>query len=54
MNSMKYGTGISLFPDFRITPTTFILDRHGRVAWRIVGAIRGSLTDKLNHILSEP
>lgn len=44
----------SVFKDFTLSPTTFILDRRGRVAWRICGDIPGALTAKVNHILSEP
>jgi len=43
----------STFKDFAISPTTYILDRKGQVAWRICGSIPGALTDKINHILSE-
>jgi len=43
----------SIFKDFVISPTTYILDREGRVAWRICGSIPGALTDRINHILSE-
>ncbi len=48
------GSGTSIFKDLRVTPTTYILDRDGNVAWRIAGGIRGSLQDKINHIRTEP
>lgn len=50
---LQAGTGASVFGELFGTPTTLILDRHGRVAWRINGAIRGALADRLNHILLE-
>jgi len=47
------GTGTSIFGELVATPTTLVLDRHGRVAWRINGAIRGAVADRLNQILLE-
>ncbi len=47
------GTGASALGPLRATPSTFILDREGRIAWRVYGAVTGSVTDKLNHILTE-
>lgn len=47
------GSGVSVFGELYGTPTTLILDRHGRVAWRINGSIKGALADRLNHILLE-
>ncbi len=40
-------------PDYAISPTTYILDREGRIAWRICGAIPGALIAKINLVLSE-
>ncbi|MDE3246901.1 MAG: hypothetical protein KGN80_12510, partial [Acidobacteriota bacterium] len=40
--------------ELKVSPTTYILDREGRVAWRIPGEIPGALSAKVNHILSEP
>jgi thiol-disulfide isomerase/thioredoxin len=51
--SAEAGAGISVFKDLRVTPTTYILDREGNVAWRITGGVRGSLQDKVNHIRTE-
>lgn len=48
------GSGVSAFGAIYATPTTFILDRKGRVAWRISGAVRGAISDRLNQILLEP
>lgn len=47
------GTGTSVFGELFGTPTTLILDRHGRVAWRFNGAIKGALADRLTHIMLE-
>jgi len=48
------GTGTSVFGTLYATPTTFILDREGKVAWRMSGALRGAIWDRLNQILLEP
>lgn len=50
----EMGLGASVFGTLHATPTTFILDRRGRVAWRISGAVRGAISDRLNQILMEP
>lgn len=50
---IKTGTGTSIFGEVFGTPTTLVLDRQGRVAWRINGAIRGAVADRLNHIMLE-
>lgn len=47
------GTGTSIFGELFGTPTTLILDRHGRVAWRFNGAVRGALADRLSHVMLE-
>jgi len=47
------GTGTSVFGELFATPTTLILDRQGRVAWRFNGAMRGALADRLNQIVLE-
>jgi hypothetical protein len=47
------GTGVSIFGELLGTPTTLILDQHGRVAWRFNGAMRGALADRLSHIMLE-
>lgn len=52
--SSDQGAGVSIFKDLFVTPTTYILDREGRVAWRITGGVRGSIQDKINHIRTEP
>lgn len=44
----------SVFPDFAISPTTYLLDRDGQVAWRLCGALPGALPDRINHLLAEP
>jgi hypothetical protein len=49
----KSGTGTSIFGELLATPTTLIVDRHGRVAWRLNGAIRGAVADRLNQIMLE-
>lgn len=52
--STESGTGASAFGPLFATPTTFILDRKGRIAWRMSGAMRGAIWDRLNQILLEP
>lgn len=47
------GKGASVFPDFRVVPTVYLIDAEGGLAWRVVGAIRGSLSAKLNLLLAE-
>lgn len=51
--SQEAGSGLDLFGEIKAAPTTFILDRQGRIAWRINGAVPGSLADKLNMIRLE-
>jgi hypothetical protein len=50
---IESGTGTSIFGELLATPTTLILDRHGRVAWRFNGAIKGALADRLTQIMLE-
>ena len=47
------GQGTSVFKDFKVVPTIYLIDSEGRIAWRIVGAMKGSLADKLNLLLAE-
>lgn len=45
--------GLEVLGELKTAPTTFILDRQGRIAWRINGAAPGVLADKLNMIRTE-
>lgn len=51
--SEESGAGLEVLGELKIAPTTFILDRQGRIAWRINGAAPGALADKLNMIRME-
>lgn len=51
--SAEAGKGISALGQIEYTPATFILDRRGRVAWRIYGGVKGAIQDRLNHTLTE-
>lgn len=44
---------LNLGPELNALPTTFILDREGRVAMRWVGYHRGALVNALKAILAE-
>lgn len=43
-----------VLPELLAVPTTYILDRQGRIAWQILGGVRGALQDKVNHLRLEP
>ena len=45
--------GLDVLGELKTAPTTFILDRQGRIAWKINGAAPGALADKLNMIRME-
>jgi hypothetical protein len=47
-------TGLEVLGDLKVAPTLLILDREGRVAWRINGATPGSIADKLNLVRLTP
>lgn len=47
-------TGLTVLGDLKVAPTTLILDREGRIAWRINGAGPGSVADKLNLVRLTP
>lgn len=51
--SGESASGLDALGELKAAPTTFILDRQGRIAWRINGATPGSLADKLNMIRME-
>lgn len=51
--SEESASGLDVLGELKTAPTTFILDRQGRIAWRINGAAPGALADKLNMIRTE-
>ncbi len=46
--------GLQVLGELKAAPTTLILDREGRIAWRINGATPGSIADKLNLVRLTP
>jgi len=51
--SEESAAGLGVLGELKIAPTTFILDRQGKIAWMINGAAPGALADKLNMIRME-
>lgn len=51
--SSDSGHGASVFSDLRVVPTAYLIDERGNIAWRVTGAGRGTLLDKLNLLLLE-